>query len=278
MAFTRKNLPKGERIALIAGRGDYPILCAKNIVASGHDVVVIAVDDDVNAGWLNGFPAQNVTKVSVGQISKLLKTLKRFGVKFAIMAGQVKPKKLFRGMFPDLKALRMLMTLKEHNAESIFGAIAKEMADIGVALLDARSFMEEYLATKGPMTSRKSEINEKTLQLGINTAREVARLNIGQSVIVRRGTIVAVEDFAGTDDLINRVEKFNLEGTVFVKTAKYQQDFRFDVPVFGMQTLKNLHNAKVKYAALEAQNVIILDKNNVLDCAVKSKIDIVGFE
>ncbi|MDR1528319.1 MAG: UDP-2,3-diacylglucosamine diphosphatase LpxI [Puniceicoccales bacterium] len=278
MAFTRKNLPEGERIALIAGRGDYPILCAKNIVASGHDIVVIAVDDDVNVEWLNGFPAQNITKVSVGQISKLLKALKRFGVKFAIMAGQVKPKKLFRGMLPDLKALKMLMTLKEHNAESIFGAIAKEMADIGVALLDARSFMEEYLATKGPMTSRKSEINEKTLQLGINTAREVARLNIGQSVIVRRGTIVAVEDFAGTDDLINRVEKFNLEGTVFVKTAKYQQDFRFDVPVFGMQTLKNLHNAKVKHAALEAQNVIILDKNNVLDCAIKSKIDIIGFE
>ncbi|MDR2603111.1 MAG: UDP-2,3-diacylglucosamine diphosphatase LpxI [Puniceicoccales bacterium] len=278
MAFTRKNLPKGEPIALIAGRGDYPILCAKNIVASGHDIVVIAVDDDVNIGWLNGFPAQNVIKISVGQMSKLLKALGRFGVKFAIMAGQVKPKKLFQGMLPDLKTLKMLMTLKEHNAESIFGAIAKEIADIGVELLDARSFMEEYLATKGPMTSWKLEINGKTLQLGINTAREIARLNIGQSVIVHRGTIVAVEDFAGTDDLINRVGKFNLKDTIFVKTAKYQQDFRFDVPIFGMQTLKNLANAKVKYVALEAQNVIILDKNSVLDCAVKSGIDIIGFE
>ncbi|MDR2629249.1 MAG: UDP-2,3-diacylglucosamine diphosphatase LpxI [Puniceicoccales bacterium] len=278
MVFTRKNLPKGEPIALIAGRGDYPILCAKNIVASGHDVVVIAVDDDVNAKWLNGFPAQNVIKVSVGQMSKLLKALERFGVKFAIMAGQVKPKKLFRGMLPDLKALKMLMALKEHNAESIFGATAKEIANIGVELLDARSFMEEYLATKGPMTSRESKINGESLQLGISTAREIARLNIGQSVIVRQGTIVAVEDFAGTDDLINRIGKFNLKGTVFVKTAKYRQDFRFDVPIFGMQTLKNLANAKVKYAALEAQNVIILDKNNVLDCAVKFGIDIIGFE
>ncbi|MDR0693136.1 MAG: UDP-2,3-diacylglucosamine diphosphatase LpxI [Puniceicoccales bacterium] len=278
MAFIRKNLPKGEPIALIAGRGDYPILCAKNIVASGHDIVVVAVDDDVDIGWLNGFPAQNVTKVSVGQMSKLLKALERFGVKFAIMAGQVKPKKLFRGMLPDLKALRMLMTLKEHNAESIFGATAKEIVNIGVELLDARSFMEEYLATKGPMTPRKLEINGKNLQLGIDTAREIARLNIGQSVIVHRGTIVAVEDFAGTDDLINRTGKFNLKDTIFVKTAKYQQDFRFDVPIFGMQTLKNLHNARVKYAALEAQNVIILDKNNVLDCATKFGIDIIGFE
>jgi DUF1009 family protein len=228
--------------------------------------------------WLNGFPAQNVAKVSVGQISKLLKALERFGAKFAIMAGQVKPKKLFRGMLPDLKALKMLMALKEHNAESIFGATAKEIANIGVELLDARSFMEEHLATKGPMTSGKLEIDEKSLQLGINTAREIARLNVGQSVIVHRGTIVAVEDFAGTDDLINRVGKFNLKGPIFVKTAKYKQDFRFDVPIFGMQTLKNLHNAKVKYAALEAQNVIILDKNNVLDCAVKFGIDIIGFK
>ncbi|MDR1891348.1 MAG: UDP-2,3-diacylglucosamine diphosphatase LpxI [Puniceicoccales bacterium] len=278
MSFTRKNLPKGERVALIAGRGDYPVSCAKNMMAAGHDMVVIAVDDDVNAGWLDSFPAQNVTKISVGQISKLLKALKRFGVKFAIMAGQVKPKKLFRGMLPDLKALWMLATLKEHHAESIFGAIAEEIANIGVELLDARSFMEEDLATIGPMTSRRSAINEKSLQLGISTAREIARLNIGQCVIVNKGTIVAVEDFAGTDDLINRAGKFNLKDAIFIKTAKYRQDFRFDVPVFGMQTLENLNGANIKYAALEAQNVIILDKKNVLAHAAKLGIDIVGFE
>ncbi|MDR2776943.1 MAG: UDP-2,3-diacylglucosamine diphosphatase LpxI [Puniceicoccales bacterium] len=278
MAFTRKNLPKGARVALIAGRGDYPILCAKNIVAAEHDIVVIAVDDDVNSEWLDDFPAQNIVKFSVGQISKLLGALKSFDAKFAIMAGQVKPKKLFRGLLPDLKALRMLMALKERNAESIFGAIAKEIADIGVELLDARSFMEKYLATEGSMTPQKSAINKKSLQLGINIAREIARLNIGQSLVVHKGTIVAVEDFAGTDDLISRVGKFNLKDAIFVKAAKYKQDFRFDVPIFGMQTLKNLHNAKVKYAALEAQNVIILDKNNVLDYATKLGVDIIGFE
>ncbi|MDR2779312.1 MAG: UDP-2,3-diacylglucosamine diphosphatase LpxI [Puniceicoccales bacterium] len=278
MPFIRKNLPKGECIALIAGRGDYPILCAKNIVSSGHNIVVIAVDDDVDVEWLGSFPTQSVTKVSVGQISKLLKALKSFNVKFAIMAGQVKPKKLFQGLLPDLKVLRMLTTLKEHNAESIFGAIAEEITNIGVELLDARSFMEEHLATVGPMTPRKLTINEESLLLGINTAHEIARLNIGQGVIVRRGTIIAVEDFAGTDDLINRAGKFNLKDAIFVKTAKYKQDFRFDVPVFGMRTLENLNNANVRYAALEVQNVIILNKNNVLTCAAKSGIDIMGFE
>jgi DUF1009 family protein len=118
------------------------------------------------------------------------------------MAGQVKPKKLFHGMLPDFKAIWMLAPLKEHNAELIFGAIAKEIANVGVNLIDVRIFMEDHLTTVGPMTRKRLIINRKSLQLGMSTTRELARFKIGQGVVVQKGIIVAVEDFAGTDDLI----------------------------------------------------------------------------
>ncbi|MDR1432870.1 MAG: UDP-2,3-diacylglucosamine diphosphatase LpxI [Puniceicoccales bacterium] len=270
-------VPAESRIAVIAGRGDYPILCSRNIAAVGHEPVVIAVDDGVNAEWLASFSEGRAVKISVGQMAKFLRVLKNFGVKFAVMAGQVKPKKLFRGMIPDAKALLMLAALKEYNAESIFGAIANEIAKIGVQLLDARWFMEDELATVGPMTCKRSKISEENLKFGVRVAREVANLNIGQSVVVRRGTVIAVEDFAGTDELIARVGKFNLRDAIFVKTAKHSQDFRFDVPVFGMQTLEKLAAANIKYAALEAESVIILHKKDVLAFARERAIEIVGF-
>jgi DUF1009 family protein len=266
-----------SRIAVIAGRGEYPILCAKNIAAAGHGVAVIAVDDGVDENWLASLPPETVARVSVGQIAKLIKFLKKFSAQFAIMAGQVTPKKLFHGMVPDFKAIKILTMLSEHNAASIFGAVAGEIEKSGVKLLDSRSFMENDLATLGPMSCKKSTANQKSLQFGIGIAREIARLNIGQSVVVRKGTVVAVEDFAGTDDLISRVAKFNLSDAIFIKTAKHGLDFRFDVPIFGMQTLENLRASKIKYAALEAENVIILNRERVLSAAKDFSVEIIGF-
>ncbi|MDR1413560.1 MAG: UDP-2,3-diacylglucosamine diphosphatase LpxI [Puniceicoccales bacterium] len=271
------NLPEKSRIAIIAGRGEYPILCAKNMLAAGHTPLVIAVDDDVDRDWFSAFPRDAAVKISVEQIGKLLSALKNFGVQFAIMAGQVRPKKLFHRRMPDGKALRLLAGLKERNAESIFGAIEVEIAKIGVKLLDARSFMESELATCGPISCKKLTINGESLNFGIRIAKEIARLNIGQSVVVRKGTVIAVEDFAGTDELITRAKKFNLKDAIFVKAAKPNQNFRFDVPVFGMQTLENLQLAQIKYAALEANSVLILNKQAVVVAAKKYGIEMLGF-
>ncbi|MDR2737586.1 MAG: UDP-2,3-diacylglucosamine diphosphatase LpxI [Puniceicoccales bacterium] len=277
MEFKIDDIPAGSRIALIAGRGEYPVLCARNAVAAGHKLAVIAVDDGVEASFLDEFGGNFAARISPGQIIKLLKTLKKFSAKFAIMAGQIKPKKLFHGLIPDVKAMWILAMLKERNAESIFGAIAAEIGKIGVKLLDARLFASNDLATMGPMSCRKSTVDRRSLEFGINVAREIARLNIGQSVVVGKGTVIAVEDFAGTDDMISRAGKFNLSGAIFIKTAKHGQDFRFDVPVFGMQTLENLRSAKIKYVALEANGVIILNKKNVIDKAREYATEIVGF-
>jgi DUF1009 family protein len=277
MALSHEKLPSGSCVALIAGRGIYPILCAQNIIAASHELAVVAVDDGVDAEWFDSLPKQNAIKISVGQLAKLLRALKRFGAKFAVMAGQVKPKKLFHGMIPDLKAMLLLASLKERNAASIFGGIAEEIENVGVKLLDSRFFMESELATPGPMSCSRITVEEEDLRFGIRTAREIARLDIGQSVVVRKGTVIAVEDFAGTDDLIDRVGKFNLNDAIFVKTSKRDQDFRFDVPIFGMQTLEKLRKVRIKHVALESQKVIILEKERVLGEAKKCGIGIVGF-
>jgi DUF1009 family protein len=194
------------------------------------------------------------------------------------MAGQVTPKRLFHGLNPDLKAAAILLRLKRKNAESIFGAIADEMAGIGVTLLDARAFLEDQLADAGWMTKRAEKIDDEFLRHGLEIARECARLDIGQGVVVRKGTVLAVEAFEGTDDMLRRAGTFKTEGMIFVKTVKPRQDFRFDVPVFGRRTLDTMSEAKITTAALAAGDVLMLDKPTLLKQAEATGIQLFGFD
>jgi DUF1009 family protein len=177
---------------------------------------------------------------------------------------------------PDLTAASSLFSLKRRNAETIFGAIAHEIEKIGVTLLDARAFIDDQLATAGAM-SGKLGIDEEYVQHGITIAREIARLDIGQGCVVRKGTVLAVEAFEGTDDMLRRAGTFKTDETLFVKTVKTRQDFRFDVPVFGLRTLETMHTAGLSAAALEAGKVIVLDKPAVLKQAKAWGITLHGF-
>lgn len=250
-------------IALLAGRGEYPSLTAAAIRRAGLPLRLIAMDDETEPGLIASFPAAERITLNVGQIGKMLEALKNFGAGYALMAGQVKPKKLFHGLTPDLKAAAILFALKRRNAETIFGAIAAEIEKLGVTLLDARAFLDDHLATPGAMTGRLS-LDDEYVQHGIQIAREIARLDIGQGCVVRQGTVLAVEAFEGTDDMLRRAGTFKTDETLFVKTVKPRQDFRFDVPVFGPRTLATMHDAGLTAAALEAGKVIILDKPAVL--------------
>ena len=207
----------------------------------------------------------------------MLDALKNFGAGYALMAGQVKPKRLFHGLTPDLKAASILFSLKRRNAETIFGAIAAEIEKIGVTLLDARAFIDDEMATPGAMTGRKLPIDDEYLNHGIHISREIARLDIGQGCVVRKGTVIAVEAFEGTDDMLRRAGTFKTDETLFVKTVKAKQDFRFDVPVFGLRTLETMHEAGLAAAALEAGKVIVLDKTGVLKQAKAWNIALHGF-
>jgi DUF1009 family protein len=193
------------------------------------------------------------------------------------MAGQIHPQKLFHGLRPDIKAIFMLSKLKTKNAETIFGAVAAEIEKIGAKVLDARCFMDDSMATVGNMTTVKLKIERTHLDHGIEIAKKISELDIGQSAIVRKGTVLAVEDFSGTDDLIKRASKFKTDGAFLIKTGKYQQDCRFDVPIFGQQTLELMIENGISSAVLEAGIVIILDKQNVISLAGSNGISVYGF-
>jgi DUF1009 family protein len=207
----------------------------------------------------------------------MLRALRDFNAGYALMAGQITPRRLFKGLHPDFKAARILMGLKRRNAETIFGAIAAEIEALGVTLLDARSFMDAHLASPGCMTGGRFPIESEHLEHGIHIAREMARLDVGQGCVVRKGTVLAVEAFEGTDAMLRRAGEFKTDAAVFVKTVKGQQDYRFDVPVFGSRTLETLREAGIHAAALEVGRVIILDKPDVLAQAREWGISLFGF-
>ena len=264
-------------LALIAGKGQYPILLAKRARAAHIPLRLIAFEGETDDRLYDSFPETDRTRIKVGQLGKMLKALRKFDAGYAVMAGQITPGKLFKGLHPDLKAVALLASLKEKNAETIFGAIADEITAAGTTLLDARSFMDDELATGNILCGKFPPKHQQWLDHGIRIATEVARLDIGQGVVVRKGTILAVEAFEGTDAMLERAGQFKTKDAIFVKTVKPRQDYRFDVPVFGMRTLEKLAAADIRIAALAAGSTIILDKEQLLKQATAEGTTLLGF-
>jgi UDP-2,3-diacylglucosamine hydrolase len=264
-----------DTLGIIAGNGVYPRLLADAARKAGVQKIVAAAFTSETDPVL----AQHVELIEwmrVGQLNRLLKFFNQNKVHHAIMAGQIAPKNLF-DLRPDLKALMLLGKLKQRNAESIFAAIADELAKIDVELLPATTFLEDSLATAGliagPNLSRQEEGD---VDLGWRIAKEIARLDIGQTVLVRNGTIVAVEALEGTNAAIRRGGELAASGAVMVKVAKPNQDMRFDVPVIGLETIRIAAEARLRVIAVEAGKTLLLERDAIVDLANHSKISIVG--
>jgi DUF1009 family protein len=276
-AFLPSAFDSSRPVALIAGQGLYPVLVAQAIRRAGLPLRLIGFEEETRPDLIALFPESEQRVIRVGQLGRMLKSLEQFGAGYALMAGQITPRRLFKGLHPDLKAARILMSLKRRNAETIFGAIAAEIGKLGIHLLDARSFLDDHLATEGSMTGGRFPVETDYLAHGIHIARECARLDIGQGCVVRKGTVLAVEAFEGTDEMIRRAGGFKTDGALFVKTVKSAQDYRFDVPCFGQRTLETMREAGLTAAALEAGRVIMLDKPAVLAQAKAWGISLAGF-
>jgi DUF1009 family protein len=276
-SFLPAGFDPARPVALIAGQGRYPQLVAAAVRQAGLGLRLVAFEEETPPELVASVPEDHRATLKVGQIGRMLKALEKFGAGYALMAGQISPRRLFRGLHPDLKATRILLSLKRRNAETIFGAIAREIEAIGVGLLDARSFLDDQLATAGPMTKGRFPIEPAHLEHGIHIARECARLDIGQGCVVRQGTVLAVEAYEGTDEMLRRAGTFKTDATLFVKAVKPGQDFRFDVPCFGLRTLEAMKSAGLAAAALEAGRVIVLDKPAVLQEAQRAGIHLHGF-
>ena len=275
-----KFLPTGynrETITLIAGKGRYPALLTEIIKNKGIPLKLISIKGETQDSLINLFPDEDHVSLDLGKVNQLLKNLKSLESKYVIMAGQIKPTRLFKDLNPDIKLISMLAKLKELNAETIFGSIVEEINNQGCNVLDARSFLDDHLASEGLMTLTKKKPSSDILEFGINMAKNIAQLNIGQGIVIKDKTVIAVEAFEGTNKMLKRVGDLKLNNLIFFKTIKKNQDCRFDIPVFGLQTLELLQNLKIKTAVLEKNSVIIIDKAEVLKAAEKYKIQLIGF-
>lgn len=274
--FLPNEFSYDSKLAIIAGRGIYPQILfdrAKNFA----NIYLIALNDETEPVLRDYVQNDKKININIGQIGQLLSFIKKNAINYVVMAGQVQPKKLFHGLNPDLKALLVLSKLAIKNAETIFGAIAEEIGKTGAKVIDARSFMDEDLVSYGNMTNKCYNIKQEYIDHGIMITKEIAKLGIGQAAIFRKGTVLAVEDFAGTNDLIRRAAKFKTDDVFFVKVSKNKQDFRFDVPIFGQQTLDIMAECNIKTAILESDSVIILNKKSTIETANKYGISILGF-
>ncbi len=277
-AFLPADFDGRRPLVLIAGQGLYPQLVARAVRRTGIPLKLVSFEEETPPELVSSFAESDRRMLKVGQLGAMLKALRDFDAGYALMAGQISPRRLFKGLHPDFKATKILLSLKRRNAETIFGAIAEEITALNVRLLDARAFLDDHLASAGCMTGRKFPIGRDELDHGVQIARECARLDIGQGCVVRKGTVLAVEAFEGTDEMLRRAGTFKTDETLFVKTVKTRQDWRFDVPCFGLRTLETMREAHLGAAALETSKVIILDKVAVLEQARAWGISLFGFE
>jgi UDP-2,3-diacylglucosamine hydrolase len=264
-----------DTLGIIAGNGVYPRLLAEAARRSGVKRIVAAAFTDETDDRLAAM-VDEIHWMRVGQLAKLIAAFRSAGVTNAIMAGQIAPKNLF-DLRPDWKTLLLLARLKRRNAESIFAAIGDELAAAGITLLPATTFLEDYLAPKGLIAGRKlTRREEDDVAFGFEIAREVSRLDIGQTVIVKNGTVLAVEGFEGTNEAINRGGALGGKNAIMIKVAKPNQDMRFDVPVIGVATVDVATEAHLRVIAIEAGRTLLLEKAALIEAADQSNISIVA--
>ena len=264
-----------DQLAIIAGNGVYPRVLARRARAAGvRKILALAFEGETDAEL--GQHVDEIRWLRVGQLNRMLSTLRDARITKAIMAGQIAPRNLF-DLHPDWRALLLLAKMRQRNAESIFRAIAGELDKIGVALLPATTFLEDFLAGKGLIAGPKLSRREKSdIDLGWDIAQKIAALNIGQTLIVKNGTVLAIEGFDGTNETIRRGGALGRSGAVMIKVAKPNQDMRFDVPVIGPETISAALEAKIRVIALEAGRTLLLEKEEVIRAAQSAKISVLG--
>ena len=268
------------RIGLIAGNGRFPFLVLDAARSLGHDVTVIAIQEEadhrIDEAVRTGRPAQ-LHWVSLGQLGQCIRILKEAGVSRALMAGQVKHTKLFGGVVPDLTLLSVLRRLSTKNTDALISAVAAVLEEHGIELVDSTSFLRPLLARPGTLTHREPTAEEwADVEVGYRVADAIARLDIGQTVIVKDLAVVAVEAMEGTDQAIGRAARLAGPGTSVIKVAKPNQDMRYDVPVVGLPTIKALCQAEASVLSIDAGRTLVLDGDAVFQSADEFGIAVVG--
>jgi len=266
-----------NKIGLIAGMGELPIAIANEAKAQGYMVIAIALESLAEQSLASH--VDEIKWINVGKFGKLIDSLKKYGVKKVVMAGKVSKTLLYKSKItPDLRAVKLLFSLKDRKDDSILLAIAKELAEEGIELLDITLFTTGLLMPEGVLTKNKpTEDERKDIEFGWSIAKEIGRLDIGQTVVVKNQAVMAVEAIEGTDEAIKRGGKLAGKGAVVIKVSKPNQDMRFDVPTVGLQTLTAMQEVNARVLCVEAKKSLILKKDKLIEEAKIAGISIIGY-
>jgi UDP-2,3-diacylglucosamine hydrolase len=252
---------------LIAGNGRFPFLVLEGARSQGIEMAVIALKEEASPELEK--MAKRLHWVSLGELSKAISLLQQEGVKQAVMAGQVQHNKIFSAIRPDWKLAKLLFSLPGKNTDSLIGAVAKVFEEEGIQLVDSTLFLKPLLPPAGVLTRREPDARESTdLEYGLQVARHIAAMDIGQTVVVSDRACVAVEAMEGTDQTIARAARY-AEGKplVVVKVSKPKQDMRFDVPVVGVPTVEAMRQAGATALSIDAGRTLVFDRARLLELA-----------
>ena len=263
------------KFGLIAGNGKFPFMVVDGARQAGVSLVVAAIREETDPSMDQR--AERVKWVSIGQLGRMIRFFKDEGVEKAIMAGQVKHVQIFSRTVPDARMLKVLLKLPRRNTDSLIGAIASELQSEGIELVDSTCFLHDSLPQDGTLTRREPSRQEhEDIAYGLEIAREIARLDLGQTIVVRGQACVAIEAMEGTDETIRRAGKLANGKLTVVKVAKPNQDMRFDVPVVGVPTIEAMREAGATCLCITAGKTLMFDRDEMVQAADRHKISIIA--
>ncbi|MCS6816403.1 MAG: UDP-2,3-diacylglucosamine diphosphatase LpxI [Blastocatellia bacterium] len=265
-----------RRYGLIAGNGRFPFLVLEGARRRGIEMVVAAIREETSPEIER--QARLVRWLGVGQLGHLIEFFREHGVTHAVLAGQVKHVQIFGPALPDWRMVKLLLRLPHKNTNSLIGAVVAELEREGIQVVDSTLFVAELLAPEGVLTARAPSRSERDdLQYGLEIAREIARLDLGQTIAVKDRAIVAIEAMEGTDATIRRAASL-LGGRPFVvvKVARPNQDMRFDVPVIGVPTIETMIECHATALAITAHKTLLLDRDELIALANRHRIAVLA--
>jgi DUF1009 family protein len=265
------------RYGLIAGNGRFPELALESARSLGHDVTVIAIQEEASPEI--AALAARCYWISLGQLGKLIDILKNEGITEVVMCGQVKHAKIFSSIVPDWRLFKLLASLPSKNTDGLIGGVVKILADEGIHLSDSTALLKPLLATAGAMSQREPQKEETAdIEYGRRVADALAGFDVGQSVAICERACVALEAMEGTDAMLRRAAGLvNGRRLSLVKVARRREHLLFDVPVVGLSTIPVMRETGTTVLAMEAGRTLMLDREEMLKQADSANLAIVGF-
>lgn len=266
-----------EKLGIIAGAGELPNLVAQNAAAHGRQPIIVEITKENKQRFTD--VSCDIYSYGVGQIQKITRKLLELNVKELVIIGKIEPSILLRPLQFDATALKIMAQNRSRKPSDLVSAVLEHFQSVGLSILNQDHFLPQLLPEEGILTKRQPNAAQWTdIDIGINTARQVANLDIGQTVVVKNQIILAIEAIEGTDTTIERGGTLGGKGIVVAKAASDSHDFRIDVPTVGMQTLQTLHAVNASVLAVEAKRTFVMDTEELIQQADRWKIAIVAVD